>query len=189
MKWGRERCRKARCPGCWGTGKNGEGGEGGRQSWGTRRGETNAGSAGPGGLLGAGGHGKVTIRRWEEADRAARKQIRGWLSPCSLCFPAKSHAPSCGCSPPASTTPSTAGRLLPPASPGGGIPHCAASPLALSRALGGRRTKAELVMNARRRVCPSLPSPKGFAVCVGLGRISAPRSPKVVLGAQSLVWG
>lgn len=129
-----------------------EGGRAGAPQPSTRRGEANAGGAGPGGLLSAGGHGQVTIRRWEEADRAARKQIRGWLSPCSLCFPAKSHAPSCSIL-----------RLLAPSQhhpqhcrqiaaasvpPRGGIPHCAASPLASSRALGGRRSKAEPAMNS-----------------------------------------
>lgn len=36
--------------------------------------------------------------RWKEAARAARKQIRGSLSPCSPSSPPQTPAPSCGCS-------------------------------------------------------------------------------------------
>lgn len=170
-----------------------EGGRAGAPQPSTRRGETNAGGgAGPGGLLSAGGHGQVTIRRWEEADRAARKQIRGWLSPCSLCFPAKSHAPSCSILrllAPSQHHPQHCRQIAAASVPprGRDSPLCSLTPGLLQS--HGREKEQSRACHEQHRVCPSLPSPKGFALCVGLGRISAPRSPKVELGAQSPAWG
>lgn len=170
-----------------------EGGRAGAPQPSTRRGEANAGGAGPGGLLSAGGHGQVTIRRWEEADRAARKQIRGWLSPCSLCFPAKSHAPSCSILrllAPSQHHPQHCRQIAAASVPpprGRDSPLCSLTP-GLLQSHGGEKEQSR-ACHEQHRVCPSLPSPKGFALCVGLGRISAPRSPKVVLGAQSPAWG